>query len=291
MSKIKTGLVLEGGAMRGLFTAGVLDVFMENGVTFDGMIGVSAGAAFGCNFKSRQIGRVIRYNKKYGRDRRYCSLWSLIKTGDLYGADFCYNILPNKLDVFDVETFKNNPMPLYIVASDCETGMPVYKELKNGDAADLTWMRASASMPLVSRVVEIDGYKLLDGGMTDSIPIRYFESLGYNRNVVILTQPADYKKSPGKAARLLRAALRKYPALAAAMQKRHIVYNEETTYIFEKAARREIFVICPEFPLGIRRTERNPAELQRVYDAGRTAAEKNLAAVKEFLVGEKENMT
>lgn len=283
MKDKKTGLVLEGGAMRGMFTAGALDVFMENDVTFDGMIGVSAGAVFGCNFKSRQIGRTIRYNKKYGRDKRYCSLLSLIKTGDLYGADFCYNILPNQLDIFDVETFKNNPMPLYIVASNCETGTPVYKELKNGDTADLTWMRASASMPLVSRVVEIDGYKLLDGGITDSIPVRYFERLGFTRNVVILTQPNAYKKSPDKMIWLVQAALRKYPALADAIKKRHIHYNEETAYIFEKAARGEALVISPDAPLGIRRTEKNPAELQRVYEAGRTAAEKKLTAVKEFL--------
>ena len=291
MSDTKTGLILEGGAMRGMFTAGVLDVFMENDIVFDGMIGVSAGAVFGCNFKSRQIGRVIRYNKKYGRDKRYCSLRSLIKTGDLYDADFCYNILPNRLDIFDVETFKNNPMPLYVVASDCETGKPVYKELKNGDKADLTWMRASASMPLVSRVVEIDGYKLLDGGMTDSIPIRYFESIGYRRNVVILTQPADYKKSPDKMTRFVQAALRKYPALAAAMKNRHTIYNEETSCVFEKAARGEALVICPDRPLKIHRTERNPAELQRVYDEGRTSAEKKLTAVKEFLHSGKENRT
>lgn len=283
MGNVKTGLVLEGGAMRGMFTAGVLDVFMENGITFDGMIGVSAGAVFGCNFKSRQIGRTVRYNKKYGKDKRYCSFYSLIKTGDMYGADFCYNILPNQLDIFDADTFKKNPTAFYVVASDCETGKPFYKELKNGDSDDLTRLRASASMPLVSRVVEIDGRKLLDGGITDSIPIKYFESLGYNRNVVILTQPADYKKSPAKMLYLIKAALRKYPAVVQAMSRRHTVYNEEKRYIFEKAALGKIFVICPEHSLKIRRTENNPAELQRVYDEGRAAALNQLDAVKDFL--------
>ena len=285
MKDVKTGLVLEGGAMRGMFTAGVLDVFMENGIVFDGMIGVSAGAVFGCNFKSRQIGRTIRYNKKYGKDKRYCSFYSLIKTGDMYGADFCYNILPNELDIFDAETFKNNPMPFYIVASDCETGKPFYKELKNGDSDDMVRLRASASMPLVSKVVRIDGRKLLDGGITDSIPIKYFESLGYNRNVVILTQPADYKKSPAKMMPLIRAALKKYPAVAEAMSKRHIVYNEEKRYVFEKAALGEIFVICPERPLGIRRTESDPDKLQQVYDEGRNIALEQLDSVKDFLSG------
>lgn len=285
MKDVKTGLVLEGGAMRGMFTAGVLDVFMENGIVFDGMIGVSAGAVFGCNFKSRQIGRTIRYNKKYGKDKRYCSFYSLLKTGDMYGADFCYNILPNELDIFDAETFKNNPMPFYIVASDCETGKPFYKELKNGDSDDMVRLRASASMPLVSKVVRIDGRKLLDGGITDSIPIKYFESLGYNRNVVILTQPADYKKSPAKMMPLIRAALKKYPAVAEAMSKRHIVYNEEKRYVFEKAALGEIFVICPERPLGIRRTESDPDKLQQVYDEGRNIALEQLDSVKDFLSG------
>jgi len=285
MKDVKTGLVLEGGAMRGMFTAGVLDVFMENGIVFDGMIGVSAGAVFGCNFKSRQIGRTIRYNKKYGKDKRYCSFYSLVKTGDMYGADFCYNILPNELDIFDAETFKNNPMPFYIVASDCETGKPFYKELKNGDSDDMVRLRASASMPLVSKVVRIDGRKLLDGGITDSIPIKYFESLGYNRNVVILTQPADYKKSPAKMMPLIRAALKKYPAVAEAMSKRHIVYNEEKRYVFEKAALGEIFVICPGRPLGIRRTESDPDKLQQVYDEGRNIALEQLDSVKDFLSG------
>lgn len=285
MKDVKTGLVLEGGAMRGMFTAGVLDVFMENGIVFDGMIGVSAGAVFGCNFKSRQIGRTIRYNKKYGKDKRYCSFYSLVKTGDMYGADFCYNILPNELDIFDAETFKNNPMPFYIVASDCETGKPFYKELKNGDSDDMVRLRASASMPLVSKVVRIDGRKLLDGGITDSIPIKYFESLGYNRNVVILTQPADYKKSPAKMMPLIRAALKKYPAVAEAMSRRHIVYNEEKRYVFEKAALGEIFVICPERPLGIRRTESDPDKLQQVYDEGRNIALEQLDSVKDFLSG------
>ena len=171
MESKKTGLVMEGGAMRGMFTAGVLDVLLENGIEFDGAIGVSAGATFGCNFKSKQIGRAIRYNKRFCKDWRYCSLRSLITTGDLYGAKFCYDTLPNQLDIFDTETYRANPLKFYCVASDCETGKPVYKELETCDAKDLTWMRASASMPLASKVVEVDGYKLLDGGMTDSIPL------------------------------------------------------------------------------------------------------------------------
>lgn len=280
---MKKGLILEGGAMRGMFTSGVLDVFLENEIDFDGAIGVSAGATFGCNFKSKQIGRAIRYNKRFSHNWRYCSIRSLIFTGDLYGADFCYNKLPNELDIFDLETYRNNPIEFYCVASDCVTGEPVYKKLETCDARDLTWMRASASMPLASSVVEVDGYKLLDGGMTDSIPLKYFESLGYNRNVVILTQPRDYQKKPASLMGLMKIMLKKYPKLVDAMSRRHIVYNEETADVFAKADSGEVFVICPKEPLGISRTEKDPNELQRVYDQGRSLATELLPEIKRFL--------
>lgn len=280
---MKKGLILEGGAMRGMFTAGVLDVFMENGIDFDGAIGVSAGATFGCNFKSRQIGRAIRYNKRFSHNWRYCSIRSLIFTGDLYGAKFCYDTLPNKLDIYDLETYRKNPMEFWCVASDCVTGQPVYKKLETCDANDLTWMRASASMPLASSVVEVDGYKLLDGGMTDSIPLKYFEGLGYNRNVVVLTQPREFQKKPANLMGLMRVMLRKYPKLVDAMSRRHIVYNEETADVFAKADRGELFVICPAAPLGISRTEKDPNELQWVYEEGRRIALEQLPKIKRFL--------
>lgn len=280
---LKRGLVMEGGAMRGMFTSGVIDVFMENGVTFDGAIGVSAGATFGCNFKSGQIGRAIRYNKRFSHNWRYCSVRSLLFTGDLYGADFCYNQIPNTLDVYDVETYRSNPMEFYCVASDCVTGKPVYKKLETCDAHDLVWMRASASMPLASRVVEVDSYQLLDGGMTDSIPLTYFESIGYNRNVVILTQPRGFQKKASSLMPLMKLALRKYPALVQAMIDRPESYNSQTADVFSKADRGEILVICPEAPLGISRTEHNPAELQRVYDEGRRITISRLEEIKDFL--------
>ena len=280
---MKKGLVMEGGAMRGMFSAGVLDVFMENGIEFDGAIGVSAGATFGCNFKSRQVGRAIRYNKRFAHDWRYCSFRSLITTGDLYGADFCYNELPNRLDVFDYETYRSNKLDFYCVASDCVSGEPIYKKLETCDERDLTWMRASASMPLASRVVEVDGYKLLDGGMTDSIPLRAFEKLGYNRNVVILTQPKEYRKKPSSLMWLMKLMLRKYPKLVEAMYRRADVYNEETADVFEKASRGEVFVICPEKPLGISRTEHDSDELQRVYEEGRRIANEKLEQLRAFL--------
>lgn len=282
MSK-KTGLVLEGGAMRGLFTAGVLDVMMENGIEFDGAMGVSAGAVFGCNFKSGQIGRSIRYNMRFCDDPRYCSVQSLIKTGDLYGVQFCYDEIPNKLDPFDAEDYRNNPMPFYAVCTNVETGKAIHKRLDNGDAKDMEYFRASASMPIVSRIVEVDGYKLLDGGITDSIPLSSMERRGYPKNVVVLTQPLGYVKEKSGMLPLIRVAMRRYPNIIKAMEVRHIRYNKQTDYVREQELAGNAFVIRPPYPLGISRTEDDPAQLRRVYDLGRAEMEKQLTALKEFL--------
>ncbi len=283
MSNIKTGLVMEGGAMRGMFTAGVIDVFMENNITFDGAIGVSAGVIFGCNIKSHQIGRVIRYNKKYCRDPRFRSTLSLLFTGSLYNVKFGYETIPNKLDPFDVETYRTNPMKFYMVATDCRKGDPVYKELANGDSEDLKWMRASASMPLVSTVVKIDGEHYLDGALTDSIPLEHFESMGYNRNIVILTRPAGYVKKPESMQGLINFTLRKYPKLVEKMNIRHEMYNRQTSYVFDKAKNGEAIVICPPSELPVSRSDNNPEHLQECYDLGRKVAEEKLDAVKTFL--------
>ncbi|MBR3921555.1 MAG: patatin family protein [Kiritimatiellae bacterium] len=274
LSAIKTGLVLEGGGMRGLFTAGVLDVFMERGLKFDGLIGVSAGACFGCNYKSGQAGRVIRYNKRFARDSRYCSWRSLFLTGDIFGAEFCYRKLPNELDVFDGTVFESNPMEFYVVATDVESGMPVYKKLEKSDNAALDWIRASASMPLVSRPVEIDGREYLDGGLSDGIPLKYFESLGFARNVVITTRPHGYRKFPSGGIRILKPFLRRYPAIYQALKTRYVWYNKTLEYIDKRVAQKAAILIVPEKPLEISRVCHNPEVMQRVYDLGRRAAER-----------------
>lgn len=280
---MKSGLVLEGGAMRGLFSAGVCDVMMEHHVKFDGMIGVSAGAAFGCNYKSHQPGRVLRYNLKYCNDPRYCSLRSLLKTGDLFGADFCYHEMPERLDIFDVKTFEASPMEFYVVCSDVETGKPVYHRCDKVTYDMLEWMRASASLPLVSRIVEVDGYKLLDGGICDSIPLRQFETMGYDRNVVVLTQPKGYQKEPNKMVPLLRTVLKKYPRIIEAIARRHEMYNETLAYIEGREADGDVFVLRPEGKLPIKRVEHDPKVLQEVYDRGRAVSAKALPALMDFL--------
>lgn len=280
---MKTALILEGGAMRGMFTCGVTDVFQENGIEFDGAAGISAGAVFGCNFKSRQAGRAIRYNKRYGRDPRYCSLRSLLKTGDLYGVDFCYREIPDVLDPFDRAAFRENPMAFYVGATDVATGEAVYHRLTDGGDADIQWMRASASMPLVSRPVALEGRLLLDGGIVDPVPFAYMEGLGYDRCVAVLTQPKGYRKQPAKGMALFRLGLRKYPAVAAAMAVRHERYNGQMRQIDEREAAGTLLVIRPESGLGISRTENDPDALERVYRLGRAQGEKRLAEVREYL--------
>ena len=281
--KIKTGLVMEGGAMRGLFTCGVIDVLMENGITFDGAVGISAGAVFGCNYKSRQIGRPRRYNETYCKDPRYGSIISLLKTGDVFDEDFCYRELPEKLDVFDRETFASNPMEFYVGATDIITGKCVFHKCTDGGRIDTRWMQASASMPIVSKPVSVDGHLLLDGGIADSIPYKFMEEKGYNRNVIILTQPKGFKKRISKILPLMRIMLRKYPAVADVMAVRHDIYNQQISEIEEREEKGISFVIRPPQSLDIGRMESNPSELERVYQIGRKEAERILPALKEFL--------
>lgn len=279
---MKKGLVLEGGAMRGLFTSGIIDVMMEAGIEPDGLIGVSAGAAFGCNYKSRQPGRAIRYNKRYARDKRYCSWLSWLKTGDLYNAEFGYHIIPKLYDVFDDKVFEQNPMEFYAVCTDVETGLPVYKKLEESTHLTYDWIRASASMPLASKVVELEGMKVLDGGVADSIPLKYFESIGYDRNVVILTQPEGYVKEHNRLMPLMRIALRKYPKMIEALDQRHIMYNRQLDDVRQAEREGRCIVIRPDDKLPIGHISHDPEEMQRVYDLGRDAGLRNIDRLKEF---------
>ena len=279
----KTGLVLEGGAMRGMFTGAVLDVLMDENIRLDGMIGVSAGATFGCNYVTHQPRRVLRYCLKYRRDPRFCSVLSLLLTGDMFGAKFCYHTLPDKLDPVDHKTFESCGIPYHIVCTDVETGEAVYHRCKTLSGRELEWVRASASMPLASRIVRVGGRAMLDGGITDSIPLGYFRSLGYTKNVVVLTQPMGYQKSPNSMMPLVRRVYRAYPALIRAMEQRHTVYNEQLREVLAAEKRGEVFVIRPPRSLPIRHTTHSAEKLRETYAIGRKAALKALPALKEFL--------
>ena len=285
---MKTGLVLEGGGLRGIFTAGVLDVLMEEGVKFDGAVGVSAGAAFGSNYKSEQNRRAIRYNLRFAKDPRYSSIMSLIATGNLFNAQFCYHDIPEKLDPFDWETFRKNPMEFYLVCTDVETGKAVYHLCDNDDEQEmLEWFRASGSMPLVSRIVEIGDKKLLDGGIADSIPLRFMEEQGYERNLVVLTRPANYVKTGNPLMPMIERGLRDYPEGVEAIRNRHIAYNEEVAYVRQREIGKYAFVIRPDRDLDIGRVEHDRIKIRAAYKAGRRKARKLLPEIMTFLEGAK----
>ena len=278
----RTGLVLEGGAMRGLWTAGVTDVMMEHDVWPDGLIGVSAGAAFGCNYKSRQIGRAVRYNMRFAKDPRYSGLRSLFTSGDYFNAQFGYHVVPYEYDIFDIATFEKNPLEFTIVCTDVETGQAVYHTMNHVDYDELEWLRASASMPVVSRVVEVQGHKLLDGGVSDSIPLEHFERQGYQRNVVILTQPLGYQKEHNRLMPIIRMTLRKYPLMVKALEERHLMYNKQLEYVAQAEREGRCLVLRPEEKIPIGHISHDPEQMRHVYEMGRRTGEQYIERIKEF---------
>ncbi len=279
----KTGLVLEGGAMRGLFSTGVIDVLMEQNIRLDAVVGVSAGATFGCNYVTHQIRRPLRYCIRYAADPRFCSVESLIRTGDMYGAEFCYHTIPEQLDVIDNETFLRSGIPFYVVATDVQSGQAVYHLCRTLQNDDLEWIRASASMPLASNIVHVGGYALLDGGIADSIPLRYFMFKGYTRNVVVLTQPDGYRKKPNSMMPLIRQVYRKYPAFIRAMEQRHCMYNRQLDTVAKAEADGSAFVIRPPRMLPVKHATHDVSLMREVYAIGRQTATEQLPALRAFL--------
>lgn len=278
---MKTGLVIEGGGVRGIYAAGVLDYFLEQGLHFDGVIGVSAGAIHGCSFLSGQRGRSIRYYKKYCADPRFMGFRSFLKTGDIVGADFCYRELPDHLDPYDHEAFLCCDTPFYVACSNVETGQAEYIRLTDM-RGQIDHLRASASLPYFSRIVEIDGKRYLDGGATDSIPLKAFMDMGYEKNVVILTQPLSYRKKP-ELRFLPRLKYRKYPLFAAALLGRHQVYNNALGFVRAQEDAGTAFVIRPHEPLQVGRMEKNPDRVQAAYDMGYQDAKAASDTLLQFL--------
>lgn len=269
--------------MRGLYTAGVTDVLMKYGIKFDGAVGVSAGVTFGCNYKSLQPGRVLRYNLRYGSWPQFKSWRSWIKTGDLYGADFCYYTLPEVLDPFDTAAFARNPMDFWCVATDVETAQPAYHKLTTGKGRDVAWIRASASIPVFARPVKIGGHAYWDGGVSDSIPVRFLLDKDYDKAVVILTQPAGYQKEPSRLQPVIDRVLKKYPAVVARLRQRHLEYNACLAYIAKEEAAGHLFVFRPSQGIDVSAMEKDPNRLKAVYQVGVRDAKRQLAALKEFL--------
>ena len=278
---MKTGLVLEGGAMRGIYTAGVLDIFNENKIKVDGVIGVSAGCVHGVNYISEQNGRSIRYTLKYRNDKRSMSVKSLLKTGNMVETDFCYHEIPEKLDPFDNDTYMKSGIDFYTVSSNVETGRAEYLKCKDV-FKQIDLIRASASMPFVSQIVETEGFKLLDGGICDSVPVKKFMEMGYDRIVVILTKPIGYIPKPNNAF-LSKKMYGKYPEFVDALITRHLRYVENLNYVNKLEEEGKIMVIRPSRTVNISRTEKNLARIWEMYELGRENAEERLEEVKEWL--------
>ena len=278
---MKTGLVLEGGGVRGIYTAGVLDFLFDNQITFDGVAGTSAGAVHGCSFLSGQRGRSIRYYLNYCKDPRFMSIRSWIKTGNVVETEFSYHTLPEKLDIYDFDAFRKNKTPFYAVCTDLESGKAEYIRITDMKE-QIDAIRASASLPYFSKIVEIGDKKYLDGGCSEAIPLFGFMEMGFEKNVVILTRPEDYRKKP-EFKGLEKLVYRKYPNFVAAMKRRHEVYNETLGKISELEKQGKIFVIRPENPLPAGRMEHDPKKIKQTYDLGLTDAERAFEGLKDWL--------
>ena len=279
----KVALVLEGGAMRGLYTAGVIDVFMQNGIRIDTIFAVSAGALFGVNYKSKQMGRALRYNLKYARDKRYMGLYSLFTTGDIMNREFCFNKLVYELDPFDIETYNNSKVEFYAVVTNVGTGKAEYIEIKDG-SKDLEYLRASGSMPFVSNLVEINGNKYLDGAVSDPIPLNKVLELGYKKIIVVQTRPADYSKS--KPWLPFGFVYRKYPNFVKTANKIYIKYNETLDLIKKYENEDKIIVLRPSKKIKMRRVEKNLNKLQAIYDVGVKDCNDKLEKIKEYIAND-----
>ena len=282
---MKTGLLLEGGAMRGLYTAGVLDVFMENDVKIDGIVGVSAGALFGMNYKSKQIGRVLRYNKKYAKNKNYMGVYSFLTTENIINEDFCFKRIVNELDPIDYDTFKKSEVEFYAVVTNIETGKAEYIKIEDlKDRNNLEILRASGSMPFVSKPVMVNNKKYLDGGIADSIPMDKITSMDFDRIIAVLTRPESYRKKKTNQT-FPKIYYRKYPNFAKTINNRYKKYNEELDKVSKLEEEGKIFVIRPSKLLKIKRIEKDSDKLQEMYDLGRDDTLNLLNKIKKYLEG------
>ena len=278
---MKIGMVLEGGAMRGMYTAGVLDVFLDKDIRVDGIIGVSAGVLFGVNYCSKQRGRALRYNKRFCKDKNYMSLYSLIKTGNLINKQFAFYDVPLIHDVFDTEEYKKSKTKFYATVTNVKTGLAEYIELDD-IIAQMEVLRATGAMPYVSKIVDYEGESYLDGALADSIPIDKCMEMGYDKIIVVLTKPMNYrkKKRPSWMAKLV---YKKYPKLVEAINTRYIQYNKTMEKIEQLEKEGKIFVFRPSRKVKMSRVEKNPEKLQEMYDLGISDATESIKKLNKFL--------
>lgn len=279
---INAGLVLEGGGMKGIYTAGVLDFFLDKNLEFSSIYGVSAGACQMTSFLSKQKERGRDVMLDYLDDKRYMGFFSLATTGDIFGADMNFNLVPNYLNPYDYEAFKKYEGKAYAVVTNIETGEAEYKQLTDMKK-DVDYVRASSSLPLVSRNVKIDGKMYLDGGIADSIPIKKSLGDGNVKNVVVMTKPVGFRREPEKKLLLMKARYVKYPKVYELMRDRHITYNETMEYIEKEAKKGNLFLIRPQVDTHIERMEKDKSKLIALYEEGYKEAEKQYEAMMEYL--------
>lgn len=278
---MKVGLLLEGGAMRGMYTAGVLDAFLENNIKVDCIMGVSAGALFGVNYKSRQKGRAYRFNLKYIKDKRYMSVYSLITTGNILNQDFCFKDIPETLDSFNYATFKRTKEDFFAVVTNMKTGQAEYIKIDDLKK-DIEYLRASGSMPFVSKPVEINGNQYLDGGIADGIPIKKMMSMGLDKIIVVLTRPVEYRKKKANV-ELAKVMYKNYPKLIETMKKRYKVYNKSVDEVNFLSDEKEIFLIRPSKLIKMKRVEKDEKVLDEMYHLGVNDANSKMQELKTYL--------
>ena len=281
---MKVGVVLEGGSYKGLFSAGVLDVFMEENIHVDCFIGVSAGALFSPNYFSKQKGRVLRYAKRFCKDPRNMSLWSYFLTGNVVNKQFAFYDVTLKYDIFDNDTFIKNNTGFYVTATNVETGEAEYLEMKD-IIGDMEMLRATSAIPFFSKLVEINGKKYLDGGVSDSIPLKQCQKMGYDKIIIISTRPYKFVRVPFSKGmmKVIKWKYRKYPKLIETMETLHTRYNDNREYMLDLENKKEIFVIRPPHKIDVKTVEKDPNQLQKAYDLGVKIAKDNLQQLKQYL--------
>ena len=285
---VNAGLILEGGGMRGVYTAGVLDAFLEEKIEFSSVYGVSAGSCHGCNYLSKQKERGAHINIDYIDDPRYCSMRSLITTGDFFGVDMCYSRIPDVYVPYDYDEYARYEGEFYVVLTNLETGKAEYHRVKDMKK-DIWMIRASSSLPLLSRTIVVNGRPYLDGGVADSIPVRESVRRGNRKNVVILTRDRSYRKEPNPMMPLVRLRYRNYPNFIETMATRHISYNETLDYIDREEEEGRLFVIRPGKPVEVDRLEKNKDKLRALYRQGLEEGRAVIEDMNAYLSGQRES--
>lgn len=279
---MKTGLVLEGGGFRGIYSAGILDCFLENNIILPYVIGVSMGACNAVNYISQQKGRNLKVPYTYINDKRYISYRRLLRKGELFGMNFIFNRIPEQLIPFDFDTFYKSKQEFEIVTTNCNDGRPFYiSDFNKFDLMDS--LKASTSLPLVQKMILLDNRELLDGGISDSIPVERAFEKNCDKVIVILTQPENYRKNAVSGDKVIKTFYRKYPELIKAILHRHVLYNDTLDKIKKLEKSGKVYVIRPEKRIPIGRVEKNKTKLKQAFDLGYTQCKNILPEIEKFL--------